>query len=67
MSNEEHYFENLIFLGKDCNGEPNKSALSKEVQEAIEICYYYLKTNAFHITDKLCKDLESEVSNADTD
>ena len=57
MSNEEHYFENLIFLGKDCKGEPNKSALSKDVQEAIETCYRYLIYNKDSIMYKLNEDL----------
>ena len=42
MSNVEHYFENLIFSGKDCKGEPNKNSLSKEVQEAVEECAQYI-------------------------
>lgn len=43
MSPIEHYFENLITIGSDIKGEPNKNALSKEVQEAIEICADYIK------------------------
>ena len=43
MSNVEHYFENLLFNGKDCKGEPNKNSLSKEVQEAVEECAQYIK------------------------
>ncbi len=43
MSPIEHYFENLLVRGSDNKGEPNKNALSKEVQEAIEICAYYIK------------------------
>ena len=45
MSPIEHYFENLLTMGSDVKGEPNKSALSKEVQEAIEICATYVKLN----------------------
>ena len=45
MSPIEHYFENLIFHGSDIKGEPNKNALSKEVQEAIEECAVYVKYN----------------------
>lgn len=44
MSPIEHYFENLLIRGSDIKGEPNKNALSKEVQEAIEICAYYIKS-----------------------
>lgn len=47
MSNQEHYFENLLFNGKDIKGEPNKNALSKEVQEAIEICADYVLYSLF--------------------
>lgn len=42
MSPIEHYFENLLTMGKDCNGDPNKNALSKEVQEAVEECASYI-------------------------
>lgn len=45
MSPIEHYFENLLTMGSDIKGEPNKNALSKEVQEAIEICADYIKYN----------------------
>jgi hypothetical protein len=45
MSPIEHYFENLLDMGSDIKGEPNKNALSKEVQEAIEICADYIKYN----------------------
>lgn len=43
MSPIEHYFENLLTMSSDIKGEPNKNALSKEVQEAIEICADYIK------------------------
>ena len=43
MSNVEHYFENLLFHGHDIKGEPNKKALSKEVQDAVEQCVNYIK------------------------
>ena len=45
----EHYFENLLDMGSDIKGEPNKNALSKEVQEAVEICADYIKYN--HLLD----------------
>lgn len=48
MSNLEHYFENLLFHGKDIRDEPNKNALSKEEQEAVEICASYVKYSLFH-------------------
>lgn len=43
MSTLEHYFENLLFHGSDIKGEPNKRALSKEVQDAVEQCVNYVK------------------------
>lgn len=43
MSTVEHYFENLLFHGHDIKGEPNKNALSKEVQDAVEQCANYIK------------------------
>ena len=42
MSNLEHYFENLLFDGKDCNGEPNKKSLTREEQEAVKVCADYV-------------------------
>lgn len=48
MSRQEHYFENLLFNGKDVKGEPNKNALSEEVQEAIEICADYVLYSLFY-------------------
>lgn len=42
MTCEEHYFENLLYYGKDVKGECNKNAISKEKQEAIEICANYV-------------------------
>ena len=43
MSPIEHYFENLLTMGSDIKDKPNKNVLSKEVQEAIEICADYIK------------------------
>lgn len=39
----EHYFENLLNHGEDIKGEPNKNALTKEQQEAVEQCAQYIK------------------------
>jgi len=44
MSEVEHYFENLIHLGKDIEGNDNKDFLSKEVQEAVEECALYIRS-----------------------
>ena len=48
MSCLEHYFENLLFYGKDVRDEPNKNALTKEQQEAVEICAQYVLYSLFH-------------------
>ena len=42
MSNLEHYFENLLFDGKDIRGDVNKNTLSIEQQEAVEVCANYV-------------------------
>lgn len=47
MSNLEHYFENLLYMGKDVTGNWNKDALTLEQQEAVEICYQYIKYTMF--------------------
>ena len=47
MSCLEHYFENLLFEGEDIKGEPNKNALSKEEQNAVEICADYVLYSLF--------------------
>ncbi len=48
----EHYFENLLCNGKDTYGEPNKKALTKEQQEAVEICAQYIKYTYCPACDK---------------
>lgn len=48
MSPIEHYFENLLTMDSDIKGEPNKNALSREVQEAVEICADYIKHNQLY-------------------
>lgn len=48
MSNLEHYFENLLYHGEDCSGEPNKNALTKEEQEAVEACAQYILYVTFY-------------------
>ena len=55
MTTQEHYFENLLYHGKDANGEYNKNALSKEVQEAIEICADYVLYTTFNNRDDFKK------------
>ena len=47
MSNIEHYFENLLFYGEDVTGNPNKNALTKEEQNAVEECASYVLYTLF--------------------
>ena len=47
MSNLEHYFENLLFDGKDVNGDLNKNSLTKEEQNAVEVCANYVLYTLF--------------------
>lgn len=48
MSCAEHYFENLLFHGKDINGEPNKKNISEIEQKTIEMCYQYVIYTLFN-------------------
>ncbi len=48
----EHYFENLLYYGKDVNGDLNKKMLTKEQQEAVEICAQYIKYSYCPACDK---------------
>ena len=52
MSNLEHYFENLLFDGEDCRGDVNKNSLTKEEQEAVEICAQYVIWSIFDGRDE---------------
>lgn len=47
MSNLEHYFENLLYHGRDIKGEDNKNSLSEEEREAVEICADYVLHTIF--------------------
>ena len=53
MSNLEHYFENLLFMGKDVNGDWNKNSLTKEEQNAVEECAQYVLYTLFCGRDEL--------------
>lgn len=59
MSPAEHYFENLLMYGRDINGDPNKNALSKEVQETIEMCANYILYDADYKYKFCCEEKES--------
>ena len=52
MSNLEHYFENLLFHGKDVNGDFNKNTLSEEEIKAVETCAQYVIYSIFYSRDK---------------
>lgn len=48
MNCVEHYFENLLFDGEDIKGNPNKNALTKDQQEAVEDCMNYVLYTIFN-------------------
>ena len=59
MSNEEHYFENLIHCGSDeVAGNSNKDNIKPEIRETIEMCYYYVLFNIFRTKENLAVYLE---------
>lgn len=47
MSNVEHYFENLLFHGRDCGGEPNRQSMTEAEQKAVEACADYVLYTLF--------------------
>lgn len=47
MTNLEHYFENLLFYDTDVGNDMNKNSLSKEEQEAVKTCYFYILYTLF--------------------
>lgn len=59
MSNLEHYFENLLFHGQDVNGDWNKNTLTKDEQEAVEICADYVLYTIFLNRDDFLKFIHS--------
>ena len=59
MSCAEHYFENLLFYGKDIRDEPNKKNISKIEQETIEMCYYYVIYDLFNGFDNFYEYMRS--------
>lgn len=48
MSNLEHYFENLLYDGRDVQADVNKNSLSKEQQDAVEQCAQYVLYTLFN-------------------
>ena len=63
MSPIEHYFENLLMFGHDVDGEPNKSKLTLEVQEAIETCAEYIRYDKL-LESAVLKDIKAEIREA---
>ena len=63
MDHIDHYFENLLLFGKDIEGNPNKNALSEEVQKAVEICAFYIIDNKLSCCSILEK-IKSEIEDA---
>ena len=57
----EHYFENLLFHGEDTDGEPNRRALSKEVQDAVEICADYVIYTTFGDREHFREYIENKI------
>ncbi len=47
MSNLEHYFENLLYYGRDVFSDINKNSLSKEQQNAVAQCAQYVLYTIF--------------------
>lgn len=47
MSNLEHYFENLLYLGRDIGDGVNKNQISKDQQEAVYECANYVLYTIF--------------------
>jgi hypothetical protein len=43
----EHYFENLLYHGKDVNGEYNKKNLTPLEQQTVEACADYVLYSLF--------------------
>ena len=55
MSNLEHYFENLLFDGRDIPGDWNKNALSEEQQSAVEECADYVIWSLFDSRERFLR------------
>ena len=47
MTYVEHYFENLLFNGKDVPGNCNKDSLTLHEQRAVEECAQYVLYSIF--------------------
>lgn len=53
MTCAEHYFENLLFYGKDVKDNANKDSLTEPEQKAIEMCAQYVIWTLFNGKDNL--------------
>lgn len=64
MSNLEHYFENLLYNGRDVTGDLNKNTLTEAEQAAVEICVDYVLYSIFLNRDDFLKFVNGD-TNAD--
>lgn len=55
MTYVEHYFENLLFNGKDVPGNYNKDSLTLREQRAVEECAQYVLYSIFPDRTKFLK------------
>lgn len=60
MSNLEHYLENLLFYGKDVNGDYNKKSLTAQEQDAVETCADYVLYTIFNGREEFLKFVQPE-------
>ena len=51
MTYSEHYFENLLYHGRDVWDNANRDELTKETREAIELCADYVINTLFNGRD----------------
>lgn len=47
MNAIEQYFDNLLFEGKDIDGDPNRNALTEEEQHVVQVCAAYILYSIF--------------------
>ena len=64
MSNLEHYFENLLYLGQDVKGDLNKNTLTEAEQAAVWTCVDYVLYSIFLNRDDFLKFVNGD-TNAD--
>lgn len=60
MTNLEHYFENLLFDGKDVNGDCNKKELTAAEQAAVNVCAEYVIYTLFNSREEFLSFIEEK-------